>query len=99
MEIKSPALVLPPVLDLVAASALLETFLCRRGQALAVDAAAVERLGGQCLQVLLAARAAWETDEQDLLFENGSEEFFAALEFMGVDPASLTYRTVKDPAA
>jgi chemotaxis protein CheX len=86
------AMVLPPVLDLVTASALLEAFLERRGQKLVVDGAAVQRLGGQCLQVLLAARAAWAGDHQDFYVENCSEEFAAALELLGVEPAKLSYR-------
>jgi chemotaxis protein CheX len=81
---------LPPVLDLVAASALLEAFLERRGEPLIVDGASVQRLGAQCLQVLLAARAAWAADAQALSVENGSEEFTATLELLGVDPAHFS---------
>jgi chemotaxis protein CheX len=83
---------LPPVLDLVAASALLEAFLTRRGQALTVNGSDVERLGGQCLQVMLAARAAWAADGQELVLENCSEDFAAALELLGVTEQKLTYR-------
>lgn len=82
---------LPPVLDLVAAPALLDGFLQRRGQNLAVDAGRVQRLGGQCLQVLLAARAAWEADGHGLLLQNPSEEFAASLELMGLSPEELTH--------
>ena len=82
---------LPPVLDLVAASTLLEAFLENRGKALAVDGAGVQRLGAQCLQVLLAARAAWAADGQSLAVENFSEDFLAALELLGVAPDNLTY--------
>jgi chemotaxis protein CheX len=82
---------LPPVLDLVAASALLEAFLRRRGERLVVDGGAVQRLGAQCLQVLMAARAAWAADEQNFRFKNGSEDFLATLELLGVPPANLTY--------
>jgi chemotaxis protein CheX len=83
---------LPPVLDLTAASGLLEAFLERRGQVLAVDGSNVQRLGAQCLQVLLAARMAWEEDGQTLCVENCSEDFLASLELMGVTPETLTYR-------
>jgi chemotaxis protein CheX len=83
---------LPPVLDLVAASALLEAFLERRGQALVVDGGGVQRLGAQCLQVLLAARAAWEADDLALEMENCSEDFLATLELLGVAQQTLTYR-------
>ncbi|MCB5945294.1 STAS domain-containing protein [Acidocella sp. KAb 2-4] len=83
---------LPPVLDLVAAPGLLEAFNVRRGQDLAVDASAVQRLGAQCLQILLAARAAWAADGQELGLKAPSTEFSAALELMGASPAQLTHQ-------
>jgi chemotaxis protein CheX len=83
---------LPPVLDLIAAPALLDNLLQRRGQSLAVDAGHVQRLGAQCLQVLLAARAAWEADGQTLRLKNPSGEFAASLELMGLSPEELTYQ-------
>jgi chemotaxis protein CheX len=46
---------LPDVLDLKAATPLTVEFLSMRGRPLDVDASRVERLGGQCLQVLLSA--------------------------------------------
>ncbi|WP_287799477.1 STAS domain-containing protein, partial [Acidiphilium sp.] len=55
-------LMLDPILDLKAASPLAQALLARRGGDLRIDAGAVERLGGQCLQVLLSARATWEAD-------------------------------------
>lgn len=84
-------LALPPILDLTAASALLENFLTLRGHPLSLNAGAVQRLGGQCLQVLLAARAAWSADEQDLNLGDCSEDFLAALDLLGVAPKTLTY--------
>lgn len=85
------ALELPAVLDLVAAHGVLETVAARRGQALTIDASAVQRLGAQCLQILLAARAAWAADGQELKLEKPSEEFSAALELMGVVPEDLEH--------
>jgi chemotaxis protein CheX len=87
---------LPPVLDLIAATGLLESFVGRRGQELAMDGGNVQRLGAQCLQVLLAARTAWAADGQTLLLENMSDEFSAALELIGVAPADLTNRSATD---
>ncbi len=92
LENDAAGVVLPPVLDLGAAAALLEVFLARRGGLLVVDASAVQRMGAQCLQVLLAARAAWAADEQDFLLKNGSEDFVATMELLGVAPDGLTYR-------
>ncbi|MDD2705809.1 MAG: STAS domain-containing protein [Acidocella sp.] len=87
---------LPPVLDLIAAPGLLEAFIGRRGQRLEVDGASVQRLGAQCLQILLAARAAWAADGLTLLVENLSEDFSAALELLGVAPADLTHRALTE---
>lgn len=86
----SHTLELPSILDLVAAPGLLEAFASRRGSALAVDAGGVQRLGAQCLQVLLAARAAWAADGLPLALDNMSEEFSAALELLGAHPQDLT---------
>ncbi len=84
-------LVLPEILDIVAASTLLEEFLALRGQALSIDAGRVKRLGGQCLQVLLAARAAWVADDHELHLENFSDDFRATIDLLGVDLKTLTY--------
>ena len=52
----SDALMLDPILDLKAAASLQAAILAHRGQALELDASAVQRLGAQCLQVLLSAQ-------------------------------------------
>jgi chemotaxis protein CheX len=83
---------LPAILDLKAASELMEMFLHHRGENLYIDGGAVQRLGGQCLQVLLCARQAWEADGHSLVVDNISTEGVAALELLGVEPASLSYR-------
>jgi chemotaxis protein CheX len=92
----SDALELPSILDLIAAPGLLEAFTSRRGTALTVDAGGVQRLGAQCLQVLLAARAAWAADGQPLMWESLSEEFSASLELLGVTPDDLTHDAQHD---
>ncbi|RRN60648.1 STAS domain-containing protein, partial [Caulobacter sp. 602-1] len=58
------AIALPETLDLKAAAPLKAAFLERRGTAITVEADQVRRLGGLCLQVLLAARKAWDQDGQ-----------------------------------
>jgi chemotaxis protein CheX len=92
----SNALELPSILDLIAAPGLLEAFISRRGHTLAVNAGAVQRLGAQCLQVLLAARAAWAADGQILLLENLSDEFSASLELMGATLEDLAHDAQRD---
>jgi chemotaxis protein CheX len=67
---------LPAVLDIRAAAPLQAKFLALRGQPLTLDASAVERLGGLCLQVLLSARAAWAADGQALSVASGEASVF-----------------------
>lgn len=82
---------LPSVLDIVAAPELLDSFLQRRGSPLSVDAGGVQRLGAQCLQICLAARAAWASDDITLEFKNPSEDFLASLELLGISIDRLAY--------
>jgi len=83
---------LPSVLDLKAAASLREQFIGLRGSALRVDASRVERLGGLCLQVLIAARSAWAEDRHELTFDDLSTELQAGLNIFGVQPLALNYR-------
>ena len=78
---------LDEVLDLRAARPLLEALRARRGQDLALDASAVRRLGGLCLQALLAAIDAWAADGRRLAFLNPSPGFIDGLERLGVSRA------------
>ncbi len=57
-----------------------------------VDGSQVERLGGLCLQVLLAARASWAADRQTFLFGDPSQELQTVLGAFGVAAPSLIYR-------
>ena len=80
---KAAVLRLGQVLDLNAASPLLGEFLALRGSAVEVDASAVERLGAQCLQVLLSARMTWDADGASFAVVAPSEEFSATLALLG----------------
>ncbi|MHB1304126.1 MAG: STAS domain-containing protein [Acidiphilium sp.] len=86
------AFVLPAVLDLKAASPLAASLLARRGADIEIDGSAVERLGGQCLQVLLAARASWVADGQDFVVGALTQPVAATLALLGVSVAGLQYR-------
>jgi chemotaxis protein CheX len=79
---------LPQVLDLGAASPLWSGLCAARGQPLQVDAADVERLGGLCLQVLLAAQAQWRADDVEFSVVNASQAFSECLRLMGADVLS-----------
>ena len=86
METTSPSssiVRLSQVLDLNAATPLANELLALRGQALNVDASAVERLGAQCLQVLLSARATWEADGAAFALVSPSSEFESTLALLG----------------
>jgi chemotaxis protein CheX len=74
---------LPAQLDQKAAYALAETLLAARGGALRLNGAAVQRLGGQSLQVMLAGRTAWAADAVSFVIAESSAELTAALALLG----------------
>lgn len=74
---------LGPVLDLNAASPLAAELLALRGRDVAVDASAVERLGAQCLQVLLSARRTWDADGAAFAVVSASDDFTTTLALLG----------------
>ena len=71
----SDVLKLVPVLDLNAAEPLKADLLARRGVDLTIDASAVDRIGGLCLQVLLSAKRTWQADGVNLKLEPLSDAF------------------------
>jgi chemotaxis protein CheX len=84
-----PAIVrLGQVLDLNAATPLAAELLALRGADVEVDASAVGRMGAQCLQVLLSARATWGEDGFAFAIVAASRELTAVLELLGapLDP-------------
>jgi chemotaxis protein CheX len=87
-----PVLRLPAILDLKAAAPLAAALLARRGEGVTIGAGEVQRLGGQCLQVLLSAAASWREDQNAMRFEAPSAEFLAALEHFGVAPEALFHQ-------
>lgn len=79
-------LTLESVLDLKAARGLHDKLLALRGSALVVDASTVERIGAQCLQILLSAKQSWSRDRLDLVVSGQSEGFVNSLRQMGFGP-------------
>lgn len=75
---------LPPTLDPRAAQPLLDSLLALRAGPVAVDASAVERAGTPCLQVLLAAAAAWKSDGMAFRIAAPSPEFAKAVSLLGL---------------
>lgn len=78
---------LAPILDLKAAAPLRSALLERRGHPLELDAADVQRLGGLCLQILLAAAATWRADGLPMRVGPRSEAFLDALRLFGGESA------------
>ena len=74
---------LEAILDLKSAAPLLQSIVAVRGQDLALEAGEVRRLGGQCLQVLLAAQAAWAQDGHSLDIRDPSPAFVEGGALMG----------------
>ena len=79
----SALLRLGQVLDLNAAAPLANELLSLRGRDVDVDASAVERVGAQCLQVLLSARATWDADGRAFALVAPSSEFTSTLALLG----------------
>lgn len=84
------ALALPETLDLKAAGPLKSAFMARRGEPVEVDAGQVRRLGGLCLQILLAAHKAWADDGKSFSITGPSEAFVETTRLFGADVALLS---------
>jgi chemotaxis protein CheX len=85
----SPPIVLADSLDLTAAAPLAAELLAARGKPATLDASGVQRLGAQCLQVLLAARGLWSSDGLPWRVVDPSSEFADATALMGCPDLAL----------
>jgi chemotaxis protein CheX len=83
------AIKLAETLDLCAAAPLAGALLSLRGHDVEIDASEVRRLGGQCLQVLLAAGKTWAADGHALTFTNPSAEFVDGMALLGAPVPGL----------
>jgi chemotaxis protein CheX len=68
--------------------------LALRGAKVSVDAAQVQRVGAQCVQVIMSAVATWKADEVALCVVEPSEEFRDALSLLGVGLAEISTEEV-----
>lgn len=75
--------VLAPVLDLKAVAPLADELIALRGYDVTVDGAGVQRVGAQCLQVLLAARRTWAADQVEFAIVAASEQLQATATLLG----------------
>ena len=78
-------LTLPQNLDLVAAGVLRQDLLARRGAPLSIDAGNVQRFGGLCLQILVAAKREWQAAGHGFQFAACSPDFEESARLMGAD--------------
>ena len=76
---------LASTLDLAAAAPLCAELRAARGKPIEIDASAVDRLGGLCLQVLLAAQRAWRAEGVPFSLINPSQPFADAVRLMAAD--------------
>jgi chemotaxis protein CheX len=81
---------LPEVLDLTFAGTLAESLLALRGSKLAVDAAHVQRVGAQCVQVIMSAVSTWKADEVPFSVLDPSSDFCDALALLGIGLAEIS---------
>ena len=85
----SQPLMLPDCLDSAAAITIKEMLLTQRGNAIAVDASQVRRVGVQSLQVLVAAARSWQRDGLVYRLENPSSEFLETIALIGLPHQEL----------
>jgi chemotaxis protein CheX len=88
MADEAAMLKLEPVLGLAAAAPLFVALREVRGRPVELDGADVARIGGQCLHILLAAKAAWGKEGHAFCIANPSAEMTEGVELMG---ASLLF--------
>ncbi|MBB4002505.1 MAG: STAS domain-containing protein [Aurantimonas endophytica] len=83
-SLKPAAIDLSAVLDLKAAGPLCDQLVELRGKPIVLDASGVSKVGGQCVQVLLAAAATWQADAVSFKIAEPSEAFRNSVELMGL---------------
>jgi chemotaxis protein CheX len=76
---------LPSELDIKAAAPLAAELIAARGADIALNASQVERVGAQCLQVLLSAAATWSADGMEFSIDEPSPAFVDAIGIAGLD--------------
>ncbi|RVV99245.1 STAS domain-containing protein [Mesobaculum littorinae] len=80
------------LLDMQGAQALADGLRARRGQPVTVDLSRVRHAGAAALQVMLAAREAWQSDGVDFAVHEPSEALQQSFALMGADPELLDHR-------
>ncbi|MBT9371970.1 STAS domain-containing protein [Rhizobium sp. CSW-27] len=89
------SLKLVSVLDLNEASVLHGQLSSMRGNDLSIDASGVDRVGVQCVQVLMAAANAWEEDKKQFVFEKVSDAFRKTMQLIGINIDHLLAKEIQ----
>ncbi|MCY1664744.1 STAS domain-containing protein [Rhizobium sp. SL86] len=89
------SLKLVSVLDLNEASVLHGQLTNMRGKDLSIDASGVERVGVQCVQVLMAAANAWEEDKKKFVFDKVSDAFGKSMQLIGINIDHLLAKEIQ----
>ena len=79
------SLSLATVLDLNEASNLHGKLMSLRGSDLTIDASGVERVGAQCMQVIMAAKKNWDEDKLNFKFSKVSDAFKKTMQLIGIN--------------
>jgi len=86
---------LAAVLDLNEASELRSKLMTMRGNGITIDASGVERVGAQCMQVLMAGARAWENDKQSFAFDKVSDVFLKTIQLIGINIDHLLIKGIR----
>lgn len=86
---------LASVLDLNEASNLHGQLSSLRGKDVSIDASGVERVGVQCVQVLMAAVNAWEKDKKSFVFNKVSDAFTKTMQLIGINVDHLLAKEIR----
>lgn len=88
------SLQLAAVLDLNEASVLHGKLVSKRGRDIVIDASAVERVGAQCAQILVAGARAWDADKKSFRVENASDAFEKTMQLIGLNAQDLVAKEI-----
>lgn len=86
---------LAAVLDLNEAADLRGKLMSMRGNPLEIDASNVERVGAQCMQVLMAGAKAWEEDKLSFGYAKASEAFLKTVQLIGINLEHLLAKEIR----
>lgn len=92
---KTNKLKLAAVLDLNEASELRGKLTAIRGATVEIDASSVERVGAQCMQVLMSGAKTWEEDKQKFSFSKASDAFLKTVQLIGINIEHLLAKEIR----